>query len=134
MEKCTPRKLGTTKKCLVCGNFPKEIRKVESAKIREQNLKDLLLKYGGINIESGIVCRNCFLKLDNLDKKCHEFYENCQKMPLVQSYDAKGWHLLLLSKKDLKREASETVLLSRHIHACFRRNKESPDVKKMLMC
>lgn len=79
MEKCTPRKLGTTKKCLVCGNFPKEIRKVESAKIREQNLKDLLLKYGGINIESGIVCRNCFLKLDNLDKKCHEFYENCQK-------------------------------------------------------
>lgn len=23
--------------------------------------------------------RNCFLKLDNLDKKCQEFYENCQK-------------------------------------------------------
>lgn len=62
------------------------------------------------------------------------FMKTVKKMPLVQSYDAKGWHLLLLSKKDLKREASETVLLSRHIHACFRRNKESPDVKKMLMC
>ena len=69
MEKCTPRKLGTVKKCLVCGNFPYEIRKVETAKVRKQNLKDLLLKYGGVNLESGIICRNCFNKLDSLDRK-----------------------------------------------------------------
>lgn len=35
MEKCILCKLGIIKKCLVCGNFLKEIRKVELVKIWE---------------------------------------------------------------------------------------------------
>lgn len=66
-------------------NFPYEIRKVETAKVRKQNLKDLLLKYGGVNLESGIICRNCFNKLDSLDRKTQEFYESCQKYALSSS-------------------------------------------------
>ena len=45
----------------------------------EIGLKDLLNKYGGLSVESGILCRNCFQKLINLDRKCRDFYDLCQE-------------------------------------------------------
>ena len=68
-----------SKLCLVCGQYAKEIRRVECARIREKGLPELLLKYGGINTLTGIMCRNCYIKLENLDKKCTSFREDCQK-------------------------------------------------------
>ncbi|XP_061184242.1 uncharacterized protein LOC133192263 [Saccostrea echinata] len=118
MESVTPRKLHAVKKCLVCCNFPREIRKVESAKIRGQNLKDLLKKYGGVNIESGIVCRNCFQKLDTLDQKCREFYENCQK-------NATGTHLRskrMASSPAVERQPEKRSLVgdtAKKAHVCL---------------
>lgn len=50
-------------------------------------LKELFKKYGGICVESGILCRNYFKKLINLDKKCREFYDLCkQKLNYIAVY------------------------------------------------
>ncbi|CAG2242079.1 unnamed protein product [Mytilus edulis] len=68
--------------CLVCGNFAKEARRVETIrklKGKDYSLKDLLKKYGGINVESGTVCRKCSKKVDSLHKKNTDFYNECQK-------------------------------------------------------
>lgn len=43
------------------------------------------------------------------------FMKTVKKMPLVQSYDAKGWHLLLLSKKrPQKRSLGDSFTKSAH--------------------
>ncbi|CAG2243662.1 unnamed protein product [Mytilus edulis] len=68
--------------CLVCGKFAKEARRVETIrklKGKDYSLKELLKKYGGINVESGTVCRNCSKKVDSLHKKKTDFYNECQK-------------------------------------------------------
>ena len=65
--------------CLVCGKGAQEVRRIESTKRSEINAKALLAKYGGINVESGVMCRNCYSKLQNLDQRCRLFYEECQR-------------------------------------------------------
>ncbi|CAC5386827.1 unnamed protein product [Mytilus coruscus] len=68
--------------CLVCGKFAKEARRVETIrklKGKDYSLKDLLKKYGGINVESGTVCRKCSKKVDTLHKKNTDFYNECQR-------------------------------------------------------
>ena len=65
--------------CIVCGTNSDRIRSIESKVNAEIGLKELLNKYGGISVESGILGRNCFQKLIYLDKKCREFYDLCQE-------------------------------------------------------
>ena len=65
--------------CIVCTKEAKEYRKIESQRIKNVNLSELLQKYGGINVVSGTLCRNCYDKLISLDRKCRDFYELCQK-------------------------------------------------------
>ena len=63
--------------CILCNNTAKEPRNVGSAKTKH-NIKDLLLKYGGINVESGKMCVLCFGKLYSLHEKSMAFYNICQ--------------------------------------------------------
>ena len=110
-----------SKLCLVCGKYAKEIRKVESARIQEKGLPELLLKYGGINVLSGIMCRNCYIKLENLDKKCTSFREDCQKNA-VQSVS-------LRSKRMSTSPASKTQIPKRPVTETnvFHKDTESRD-------
>ena len=66
----------STQLCVVCGEIAKRPRKVELTKIAI-NVRDLLLKYEGIDIESGSICRKCFENLLGLHKKSTSFYEQC---------------------------------------------------------
>ena len=63
--------------CILCSNVAKEPRNVESSKTKH-NIKDLLLKYGGINVESGKMCAICVGKLYSLHEKSMAFYNFCQ--------------------------------------------------------
>jgi len=72
----TPTK--STKVCCVCGENKKEVRSIESEKGKERNLSQLLLKYGGLDLVQGIICRNCHDKLLNLHKNATKFWEQCQ--------------------------------------------------------
>ena len=65
--------------CLVCGKSAQEVRRIESTKRSDINAKALLAKYGGINVESGVMCRNYYSKLQNLDQRCRLFNEECQR-------------------------------------------------------
>ena len=74
----TPVKQSTINRlCLVCASTANRPSRIESTKSK-YNLRDLLLKYGGINAESGLICRNCVNKLFGLHEKCVDFYNQCQ--------------------------------------------------------
>ena len=62
---------------ILCNNVAKEPRNVESSKTKH-NIKDLLLKYGGINVEAGKICVLCVGKLYSLREKTRAFYSFCQ--------------------------------------------------------
>lgn len=55
--------------CIVCGNKSYSVRLIKSKANTDIGLKELFKKYGGICVASGILCRNCFHKLINFDKK-----------------------------------------------------------------
>lgn len=102
------QKLHLERICLVCGNFAKEVRKIESTRIKGKDLKILLQTYGGLNIESGIMCRNCFSKLDTIDKKCTQFYEECQKNALKVLSRVKRMRSSPLSRITKRKHVSST--------------------------
>ena len=79
MDKTPIKQHSKVSLCLVCAETPKQTRKVESSRIENVCLKDLLLKYGGIHVESGTVCRKCYNKIVHLNQKCSEFYSQCQQ-------------------------------------------------------
>lgn len=72
----TPTK--STKVCCVCGENKKEVRYIESEKGKEKHLSQLLLKYGGIDLVQGIICRTCHDTLLKLHKSATNFWEHCQ--------------------------------------------------------
>ena len=63
--------------CILCNKTAKEPRNVGSTKTKH-NIKDLLLKYGGIYVESGKMCVLCVCKLYSLHEKSMAFYSFCQ--------------------------------------------------------
>ncbi|CAC5370434.1 unnamed protein product [Mytilus coruscus] len=63
--------------CLVCSKPPYQSKKI-SSKLLDFSIKDLLLKYGGISKDKGVICRNCERRLETLHKKTVEFYGECQ--------------------------------------------------------
>ena len=99
--KKTPIKQSMTKTqlCIVCAQIAKGPRKVESARVGVKQLddqvttKDLLLKYGGINIESGTICRSCWDKLSSLHTKAKSFYDLCQSNQAVRQTNLCGKRL-----------------------------------------
>jgi len=67
------------KNCVVCFNSAiKEIRVINSRAGREKRLKQLLLKYGEINVVEGVMCRTCERKLLSLHNECNNFRTQCQ--------------------------------------------------------
>ena len=70
----TPIKQSTKndKFCIVCGKCTNSPRKIESVKTKYK-LQSLLLKYGGINIKSGIMCRSCMRRLITIHEKVSSF-------------------------------------------------------------
>ncbi|XP_063408164.1 uncharacterized protein LOC134691528 [Mytilus trossulus] len=66
-----------TDECLVCSKPPYQSKKI-SSKLLDFSIKDLLLKYGGISKDKGVICRNCERRLETLHKKTVEFYDECQ--------------------------------------------------------
>ncbi|KAK3590322.1 hypothetical protein CHS0354_008764 [Potamilus streckersoni] len=68
--------------CLSCGRVPKFARRVESSRVRGKDLHYLLVKYGGVNVDSGFLCRNCCDTVKNLHVKSMKFYEKCQQTAL----------------------------------------------------
>lgn len=61
--------------CILCGN--KWSCSIKSKANTAIDLKELLKSM--VVFESGILCRNCFQKIINFDKKCRKFYDLCQK-------------------------------------------------------
>ena len=74
--------------CILCGNVAKEPRNAESSKTK-LNIKDLLLKYGGINVEPGKMCTICVSKLYSLHEKSMAFYNFCQASYKLNIYQTK---------------------------------------------
>ena len=66
------------KLCIVCAKCPNSPRKIESTKMTH-NLHSLLLKYGGINVECGIMCRSCMRRLITIHEKLSSFQELCKQ-------------------------------------------------------
>ena len=64
--------------CIVCVKCPNSPRKIESTKMTH-NLQSLLLKYGGINVECGIMCRSCMRRLITIHEKVSSFQELCKQ-------------------------------------------------------
>ena len=85
-----------TQLCIVCAQIAKGPRKVESTRVGVKQLddqvttKDLLLKYGGINIESGTICRSCWDKLSSLHTKAKSFYDLCQSNQAIRQTKLRG--------------------------------------------
>ncbi|KAL3867631.1 hypothetical protein ACJMK2_040509 [Sinanodonta woodiana] len=71
--------------CLSCGCIPNINRRVESSRVRGKELHDLLVKYGGINVDNGFLCRNCCETVKNLDIKSKNFFEKCQQTAFKHS-------------------------------------------------
>ena len=97
--KKTPMKEEATAKaqqCVVCVETAKYPRKVDSTRTGanklddHMNTRDLLLKYGGISVDSGIICRACWDKLSRLHKKVKNFYEFCQSKNPVRQMELRG--------------------------------------------
>lgn len=78
MERTPVKHSSETKLCVVCASIASRPNRVESTRLK-YNLKDLLMKYGGINVECGLICRNCNNRLVGLHEKCIAFYSACQK-------------------------------------------------------
>ncbi|XP_041367267.1 zinc finger protein 2 homolog [Gigantopelta aegis] len=80
MNKSDVRKASSDdKQCVVCGNHFIEVRRIESKRIKGTSLSTLLYKYGGIGVQTGFICRACFVKVDRLHQQCCQFYDECQR-------------------------------------------------------
>ena len=80
MENETPRKAG--KSCCVCKEEPKEKRSVSGKNRRGQNITDLLLEYGDLNVSEGILCRSCYNKLLKINQSIADVREKCHSTKL----------------------------------------------------
>ena len=67
--------------CIVCVNLvqKKRLYRIDNTNEQRKSLQTLLSKYGGINVDCGVLCKNCYNKLQTLGQKCNDFYELCQK-------------------------------------------------------
>lgn len=100
--------------CIVCGTNSDRVRNIESKVNAEIGLKDLLNKFGGLSVESGILCRNCFQKLINLDRKCRDFYDLCQENNA--SVCSTGKRLLQMKIQTKSRERFGVIALQKLWH------------------
>ena len=80
---------------------------------KENDLKTLLKKYGGLNAESGILCRNCYTKLHNLDQRCRQFYDECQRNAVKMFSKIKRMSASPLSGTGKRTNLSKTPTKSR---------------------
>lgn len=74
--------------CILCNNVAKEPRNVESSKTK-YNIKYLLLKYGGINVEASKICVLWVGKLYSLHEKTRAFYSFCQASHKLKIHQTK---------------------------------------------
>ncbi|VDI31750.1 Hypothetical predicted protein [Mytilus galloprovincialis] len=72
-----------TDECLVCSKPPYQSKKI-SSKLLDFSIKDLILRYGGISKDKGVICRNCERRLETLHGK--QFYDECQSAARKQDF------------------------------------------------
>ena len=79
-EQRCPCLLNSHQKCqtLHSAKCPNSPRKIESTKMTH-NLQRLLLKYGGINVDCGVMCRSCIRRLITIHEKVSSFQELCKQ-------------------------------------------------------
>ena len=80
MENETRRKAGEF--YCVCNKEPKEKRSISRENKSGQNITDLVLKYGDLNISEGILCRSCYNKLLKIDQSIADYLEKCHSSKL----------------------------------------------------
>jgi len=84
----TPRKgqdcgyEGRRNNCVTCGETKQSPRKLNNIASDAKGLIELVLKYGGVTVVDGYICRGCEKKLLRWEKEAAEkveFYEKCQR-------------------------------------------------------
>ena len=75
----TPLK-AKTGDCVACKTATSKRRRlvIESEAGRKHEIKEKLLRFGGINVVSGMLCRTCLYTIDSLTKKADAFMSMCQ--------------------------------------------------------
>jgi hypothetical protein len=63
--------------CSVC-NIDKNLLRINSATGKTKNLRELLIKYGEIDVVEGSICRGCQRKLFHIHEECTSFHNKCQ--------------------------------------------------------
>lgn len=64
--------------CLVCSEIAIDTYRIESAAGKRRNLKELLYRFGGVQVETGRLCRSDFTQLITLAQRADQFYKQCQ--------------------------------------------------------
>jgi len=75
-HRLTPVKIKCSN-CLVCKKEKSDLRRVNSAAGIQKNVRELLKKYGEIDVIEGSICRACEKKLFHLHDSCTSFRNQC---------------------------------------------------------
>lgn len=80
-----------TEACVCCRRVVlSEMYNVDSAQGRTMDLKNLISRFGGIDIACGSVCKDCVLTLQAFENQCKKFFKVCHRTQDEETTALKG--------------------------------------------